>query len=297
MSKYHDLVSRFITQLELGTRPWARSWTVANDGRYMRPLRHNGAPYRGVNTLALWCAAEDRGFSSPHWMTFNQAKEFGADVRKGAKAAHVFYYGTIARENDQGEASIAKFVKTYCVFNAEEIEGLPERYRPVPPPITPAETEARNIAADDFTRRAGAAINHGGGRAFYNRAGDFIQMPHFETFHGAEAYYATLLHELTHWTGAPGRVERPKGQRFGDAAYAMEELVAELGAAFLCSDLRLSDTPREDHASYLANWANALKAQPSILMSAASAAEKACDYLHALQAHQAAAAPLLLAAE
>lgn len=288
MTKYNDLVSRFVAQLEAGTRPWARSW-AGGDSRFARPLRANGVPYRGMNVLALWCAAEDRGFSSPHWMTFNQAKEFGASVRKGAKAAHVFYYGTVERESADNVVSLAKFVKTYCVFNAEEIDGLPEQYRPVLPPITPAEVEARNLGADDFILRTGATIHHGGGRAFYARSADYIQMPQFQQFESPQAYYATLLHELTHWTGALGRVERPKGARFGDPVYAMEELVAELGAAFLCADLHLSDEPREDHAAYLAHWAAALKAQPSILMSAAGAAEKACDYLHALQRAQSAA--------
>jgi len=290
MSKYHDLVSRFVSQLEAGARPWAQSWT--NRGASLRPLRSNGVPYRGMNVLALWCAAEERGFGAQHWFTFNQAKEIGASVRKGAKAAHVFYYGTVERENDAGESTMAKFVKTYCVFNAEEIDGLPAQYQPAP--ALPAGPEARIAAAEDFTRASGAIIRHGGNRAFYARAADFVQMPGFGQFESPEAYYATLLHELTHWTGAPGRVERPKGQRFGDPVYAMEELVAELGAAFLCADLRISDQPREDHASYLAHWAAALKAQPSILMSAAGAAEKACDYLHQLQAN---APALLVAAE
>jgi antirestriction protein ArdC len=294
MTKYDDLVARFIAQLETGTRPWARSW-VDGAGRFARPLRANGVPYRGMNVLALWCAAEERGFNSPHWMTFNQAKEIGASVRKGAKAAHVFYYGTIEREGADNVVSLAKFVKTYCVFNAQEIDGLPQQYQPIVPPVTPAETEARNLAADDFVRGTGATIHHGGGRAFYTPGGDYIQLPHFAQFESAQAYYATLLHELTHWTGAPGRVERPKGARFGDPAYAMEELVAELGAAFLCADLQLADEPREDHASYLAHWAAALKAQPSILMSAAGAAEKACDYLHSQQQRQQAA--VMMAAE
>jgi antirestriction protein ArdC len=279
MSKYHDLVSRFIAELERGTRPWARSWALNNGGRFVRPLRANGLPYRGMNVLALWCAAEERGFDLPHWMTFNQAKELGANVRKGARAAHVFYYGTVERENDKGETTLGKFVKTYCVFNVAEIEGLPAQYQPMP--AAPSAPELRIAAAEDFTRASGAIVRHGGNRAFYSPAADFIQMPTFGQFESPQAYYATLFHELTHWTGSHGRSERPKGQRFGDPAYALEELVAELGAAFLCSDLHISDSPREDHASYLAHWAAALKAQPSILMSAASAAERACDYLHA----------------
>lgn len=282
MTKYQDIVDRFIAQLETGTRPWARSWIDGAGGRFVRPLRANGIPYRGMNTLALWQSSEDRGFSAAHWFTFNQAKEMGASVRKGAKAAHVFYYGTFERENDQGESSTARFVKTYCVFNAEEIEGLPEKF--LPAPIAPEAPEARIAHAEQFVANTGATIRHGGSRAFYSPASDFVQMPAFGQFETPQAYYATLLHELTHWTGSNGRVDRPKGARFGDPVYAMEELVAELGAAFLCADLQISDEPREDHASYLAHWAAALKAQPSILMSAAGAAEKACDYLAACQA-------------
>lgn len=284
MTKYHDLVARFVADLERGTRPWNASWKKQG-GHFVRPLRANSIPYRGMNVLALWCAAEERGFAARHWFTFNQAKELGASVRKGAKAAHVFYYGTLERENAQGEEYLAKFVKTYCVFNAQEVDGLPAHFYPAPAPEIAEPPGARIQAAEDFVRRTGATVHHGGHRAFYRHApADYIQMPNFGDFFAPDAYYATLLHELTHWSGAAGRVERPKGKRFGDPAYALEELVAELGAAFLCADLRVSDTPREDHSSYLASWVEALKAQPSILMSAASAAEKAADYLHARQA-------------
>ena len=119
-------------------------------------------------------------------------------------------------------------------------------------------------------------------------------MPLFDQFDGAESYYATLLHELTHWTGHKSRLDRQAHKRFGDPAYAFEELVAELGAAFLCADLQLSAAPREDHAPYLAHWLKALKAAPSILMAAAGAAERACEHLHGLQASV--PAPIALAA-
>lgn len=283
MTKYHDLTEAFIAQLQAGTRPWSASWRSGEGaGRFMRPLRHNGEPYHGVNVLALWVTAQARGFSARHWMTFNQAKELGASVRKGAKAANVYKMGTIEREGEAGETDLIKFVKCYCVFNVEEIEGLAPHYYPAP--AEPAPEEQRIAAADDFVRRAGAIVRHGGNRAFYSPSSDHVQMPAFGDFENPEAYYATLLHELTHWSGGPGRIDRPKGKRFGDPAYALEELVAELGAAFLCADLCISDKPREDHAPYLAGWVKALQEQPSILMSAAGAAERACTYLHGLQA-------------
>ncbi len=279
MSKYQDLVNLFVSQLEAGTRPWAASWRGA--GIQDRPLRHNGIPYQGCNVLALWLESAARGFDSPYWLTFKQAQELGANVRKGAKSACVYYMGQGSRENDAGEVSFFRFLKTYCVFNAAEIESLPAHYYPAKVQEAP---EARIAMAEGFVANTRATIQHGGNRAFYAPKPDYIQMPQFNAFESPEAYYATLLHELTHWTGSNGRVDRPKGKRFGDAEYAMEELVAELGAAFLCADLGISDKPRDDHAPYLAGWAKALSAQPSILMSAAGAAEKAAAYLHGLQA-------------
>lgn len=278
---YNDLTAHFIGQLEQGTRPWSRSWksSAANVGR---PLRGNGIPYRGVNVLALWTHSMLRGFSSPYWMTFLQAKDFGAHVRKGAKSAQVFKVGQVVKEKPGEDPDVFSYLKSYAVFNAEEIEGLPAHFFPAVD--APKPEQGRIAAAEDFARRTGANIRHGGDRAFYARAADLVQMPMFGDFESPDAYYATLFHELTHWTGAPHRVERPKGDRFGDPKYAFEELVAELGAAFICADLRISDTPRPDHASYLANWVEALRAHPRILMQAASHAEKAAEYLHGLQA-------------
>lgn len=278
-SKYQELVNKFIADLERGVCPWSQSWTGARMGM---PLRHNGEAYRGFNVLSLWYTASERGYEGSRWMTFNQALELGGHVRKGAKAGHIFKYGEYRDDketshNERGE--LRRFVRTYCVFNTDEIEGLPAEYYPA---IREEDTrpEIRDEVAESFIFRTGAEIRLGGSRAFYDSIGDYIRVPTFNRFDGPEAFYCTLLHELVHWSGAPGRVDRPKGKRFGDPAYAMEELVAELGAAFLASDLALSDTPREDHAAYLASWVKGLRAQPSILMTAAGAAQKACDYLH-----------------
>jgi len=285
MAKYQDLVDTFIAQLEAGTRPWAASWS--GGGAQAKPLRHNGVPYQGCNVLALWFEAAARGFSSQYWLTYKQAQELGANVKKGAKAAYVYYAGTGEREKEDGESATFHFLKTYCVFNADEIDGLPAHYYPAK---VPANTEARIANAETFARNTGAEIKHGGTSAFYRPSGDFVQMPDFNRFESPEAYYAVLFHELTHWTGSKGRIDRPRGARFGDSTYALEELIAELGAAFLCADLGISDKPRDDHAAYLAGWVKALKAQPSVLMSAASAAEKAAAYLHGLQQPDAIAA-------
>ena len=277
--KYQDLVDHFIAQLEQGTCPWRKTWKGSNLG-FALPLRHNGENYQGINILALWLAAQQKGFGSPYWMTFKQAKSLGACVRKGEKASFVFYVGQAEKERD-GKAETFTFTKTYCVFNAEQIDGLPSEY--LPAPMEAINLDDRNAKAEKFIANTGADIRHGGNSAFYARREDYVQLPEFAAFENAEAYYGTTLHELTHWTGSENRVERPKGKRFGDAAYAMEELVAELGAAFLCADLQISDKPRADHASYLAHWVEALKVSPKLLMSAASAATKATAYLHAQQ--------------
>jgi antirestriction protein ArdC len=227
----------------------------------------------------------DRGFSSTRWMTYRQAAELGGQVKKGAKAESAFYVGTIARTEDQNGHDVEKvipFLKAYAVFNCDEIEGLPEQYYTRPVLIQAGEGE-RIPAVDAWVANTQATINHGGGRAFYNRSGDYIQMPEFAAFQTGACYYATLLHEMAHWTGAPKRLEREKGKAFGDPAYAFEELVAELSAAYLCADLGITSEPREDHASYIAGWIKALSDDARNLFRAASHAERAAEYLHGLQ--------------
>lgn len=174
------------------------------------------------------------------------------------------------------------FLKAYTVFNVDQIEALPERYgEPEVIDINPDERIAR---IDAFFRHCGAEIRHGGGSAYYAPGPDHVQMPQFECFETADAYYSTLGHEMTHWTRHPSRLDRDFGrQRFGDSGYAREELVAELGAAFLCADLGLALEPREDHSAYIANWLHVLKDDVRFVVSAASHAQKAVDHLKALQ--------------
>lgn len=174
------------------------------------------------------------------------------------------------------------FLKAYTVFNLDQIEGLPDRFgEPEAQDINPDERIAQ---VDAFFRHCGADVRHGGGAAYYAPGPDFVQMPPFECFETADAYYSTLGHEMTHWTRHPTRLDRDFGrQRFGDAGYAREELVAELGAAFLCADLGLALEPREDHAAYIASWLQVLKDDVRFVVSAASHAQKAVNHLKALQ--------------
>lgn len=279
--------------LQKGVRPWTRPWSTEHlAGRISRPLRHNFQPYSGVNVLLLWSQAVAKGYSAPIWMTLRQALELGGHVRRGEQAATVVYANRMIRtaSTDQGEALEREvaFLKAYSVFNVEQVEGLPEAYHPAP--VEPLDPVARNAAADAFFAATGAQIRHGGDRAYYAVGPDHVQMPVFESFVDPQAYYATLAHECTHWTRHPTRLDREFGrQRWGDEGYAREELVAELGAAFLCADLGLELTPREDHAAYIDSWLKVLGGDRRFIFTAASHAQRAADFLHGRQAQTLAA--------
>jgi antirestriction protein ArdC len=211
-----------------------------------RSLSHvpTSLAYQGINVLVLWSEAMSKGYSAPIWMTFRQALELNAHVRKGERGSTVVYASTITRSGtdektgEESEQSIP-FLKSYTVFNVEQIEDLPAQYHAVAEPrLDPVQ---RIEGADAFFATTGADIRHGGNRAYYNIGSDFVQMPAFEAFRDAESYYATLAHECTHWTRHDSRLAREFGRkRWGDAGYAMEELIAELGSAFLCADLDLT---------------------------------------------------------
>jgi len=253
---YQKVTDKIIADLEQGELTWLKPWSAGNmDGRVTKPLRHNGQSYSGINVLMLWGAAMEAGFCSPTWMTFKQAKELGAHVRKGERGNSVVYANTITKteEQENGEQAERKipFMKAYTVFNVDQIEGLPESYYVKPEPvIDPAQ---RIEHADAFFASTGAELRHGGNRAFYRGgSSDHVQMPVFECFRSPEAYYATLAHELTHWTKHKSRLDREFGRKkWGDEGYAREELVAELGAAFLCADLGLTPEAGTDHAAYI----------------------------------------------
>jgi len=286
---YQTVTDKILADLERGVRPWQRPWSAGHaEGRISQPLRANGTPYRGINIVMLWSAATAAGFGAPIWMTFKQALEFGGHVRRGEKGSLVVYADRITRTETDAESGeetehAIPFLKSYTVFNAEQIDDLPERFRAPPPP--PRLDPVQRIAhADAFFAATGADIQFGGNMAAYNIADDRIAMPAIEFFRDAESYYATLAHEMTHWTRHPTRLDRDLGrQRWGDAGYAREELVAELGAAFLAAALDLAAEPREDHAAYLASWIKVLREDKRAIFTAAAHAQRAADYLRALQ--------------
>jgi antirestriction protein ArdC len=285
---YERITNRIVADLEQGVRPWLKPWNAEHAaGRITRPLRFNGLPYQGINVLMLWSEAVAKGFAAPIWMTFRQAQELGGHVRKGEHGSLVVYADRIRKteiDADTGEEAEREipFLKCYTVFCVDQIDGLPERhYAKAEPRLDPVQRIER---AEAFFAASGADIRHGGNHAYYSVSDDRVQMPPFEAFRDAESYYATLAHEVTHWTRHPSRLDRDFGRkRWGDEGYALEELVAELGAAFLSADLDLTPEPREDHAAYIASWLKALKNDKRAIFSAASHAQRAADYLNGLQ--------------
>jgi antirestriction protein ArdC len=285
---YQKITDQIVCELEKGVRPWMKPWHAEHAaGRITRPSRGNGVPYQGINVLMLWSAAMEKGYAAPVWMTFKQASELKANVRKGEHGSLVVYADKIIRtETDAATGEEAEraipFMKGYTVFNVEQIDGLPEHYYAKPAPRV--DTIERIDRAEGFFAGIGATIRHGGTMAYYNLSQDFVQLPPFEAFRDAESYYATLAHETIHWTRHKSRLDRDFGRkRFGDQGYAMEELVAELGSAFLSADLDLTPEVRDDHASYIASWIKVLKDDKRAIFTAASHAQRAADYLHSLQ--------------
>lgn len=285
---YARITNRIISDLEQGVRPWHQPWNVEHSaGKITRPLRHNRIPYKGINVIVLWSASVVKGYVCPLWVTFKQALELGGNVKKGERGELVVYADRIRRTetDDKGEETEREipFLKGYTVFNAEQCESLPVHYYAKPEaPTLPL--PQRIEAADRFFAVTGADIRHGGTRAYYAEGPDYVQMPPFETFRDAESHAATLAHELTHWTKHPKRLARDMGRvKWGDEGYAREELVAELGAAFLSADLGITPEVRPDHAAYIASWLNVLKNDKRFIFTAAAHAQRAADYLHGLQ--------------
>lgn len=282
------ITMKIVEHLEAGARPWFSPWNAKHAaGSISRPLRSSGVPYQGVNVLSLWVNADSAGYASPYWLTYKQAQELGGNVRKGEHGSPVVYSSTWEKtdQTEDGEETKQKipFLREYTVFNAEQCDGLPAHYRELVP-VDHSTPQERIGAADAFFARTGARIDNGGNRAFYSLTEDRIQLPDFPQFRDSESYYAVLAHEMTHWTRHPSRLNRDLGRKkWGDEGYALEELVAEIGSAYLCADLGISPEVREDHSSYIGAWLKILKEDKSAIFTAASHASKAAEYLRTLQ--------------
>lgn len=274
---YQRVTDSIVAAIEKGVGNWKMPWHTSGRDAFSPINTCSKKAYRGINTLCLWAAAQDKGYTSGEWGTYQQWQDRGAQVRKGEKATLVVFWKFANTETQDGDetthGSRLLFTKGYSVFNAAQVDGYTPKSEPLP-----AGPE-RIAATDAFFAAVGADVRHGGNRAFYTTGDDHIQMPMLQQFTDNLSYYSTLAHEHTHWTAKAGRCDRQLGKRFGDHQYAAEELIAELGAAFVCASLGLSSEPREDHAQYIKSWLNVLKADKKAIFTAASKAQQACDWM------------------
>lgn len=274
------ITQEIIARLESGTKPWIKPWRGVP---VSRPLRACGIPYRGMNVFWLWMVADMCGYASPFWMTYNQAKELGAQVCKGEKSTIAIFYKSYTKEveaPDTGEKTdeSRRVLKAYPVFNADQVEGLPERFHPAAT-LEVVEPEGRQAELDSFFASIPAVLRHQGDEAYYEPVADRVTMPPLHLFSGFDHYYATLAHELSHWTGHASRLDRNLKNRFGSAAYAAEELIAELSSAMLGAELGLPVTHLDSHASYIEHWLKLLKQDDRAILTAAAKAEEASRLL------------------
>ena len=291
---YQRVTDQIIQAIEAGAETWEMPWH-SPEAAFQYPKNvETGKAYRGVNILALWASSYLAGYPEATWGTFKQWSDLGHHVRKGEKASTGVFWKQLDRDEAQPELSpegeqssqgARWLARAFPLFNAAQIEG----YVPPPQPETPR--AERIERAEDFFQALQADIRHGGGKAFYQQAHDYIQMPHFEVFQDPIAYYSTLAHEATHWSGHPSRLDRDLKGRFGSESYAAEELIAELGAAFIAADLQLAPDPRPENAAYIQSWLKVLKEDNRAIFTASSLAQKAADYLHTKQGPSAVLTP------
>ena len=287
---YQEVTDSIIAQLENGATPWIKPWHTDStaDKNFITQ-----APYKGINRLMLGLSSMVHGFGCPVWATFKQWNDLGCRVRADEKGTKIIKYGTYQKTGvDKQKKEIeftSAYLTTFYVFNASQVDGVT-----IQAPTVPDKPFNAIQAAEERIKLTGAVITHGGDSAFYAPSVDKINVPHKSSFISEASYYATVFHELTHWTGAEHREKRVFGKRFGDNAYAFEELVAEMGAAFLCQDYRIQGELR--HAGYIGNWLKVLKEDSRAIFKAAALAQKSADYINGLNIENAELVPLPLAA-
>jgi len=265
------------------TLPWHRSGL----GGMLPKNAASENPYNGINILSLWATAQERGYHHSLWGTYKQWQSLEAQVRGGEKAALVVFYKQFEVDpnpEDDADDGSRRVARASWVFNVAQVDN----FKPVEPPAEMPKLQ-RHARVDAFITATGVDIRYGGAMAYYRPSTDHVQMPDEWRFREAdptvrsESFYSIIGHELTHWTAPKQRCDRQLGKRFGDDAYACEELVAELGAAFLCAEFAISPQPRKDHASYIDHWLKVMKGDNRAIFSAAARASEAVRYLHSLQ--------------
>jgi antirestriction protein ArdC len=276
---YREVTDQIIAELKNGARPWAQPWSET-PGLNVPCNAVTGRPYSGVNTLLLWIARH-HGWPQPRFLTFNQAREANGHVRKGEHGRRVVFVKDLVKktEEDKEDPRVIRMLKTFTVFNIAQCDELPNTL--TAPPKAP-NLDRRDALIDEFIAATGAKIHEVSSetRAFYAPALDRIIVPAFGLFRGRSEYAAGLFHEIVHWTGASSRLDRQLADRFGQKVAAAEELIAELGAAFLCAEFSIDGSI--SHATYIHDYLKLLEDDPKAIFTAASKAQAAVDYLRQL---------------
>jgi antirestriction protein ArdC len=283
-----EITDLIISKLEEGVPPWTRPWR--SNGAGGRPLRHGGEAYRGINALYLWALGDAKGYRSRFWMTWRQAEALGGHVRRGEHGAVSVYYSAFKKREAHPETGEAversiRFLRHYLVFCADQIDALPDYFYAPDEPQRPVIPSQRQFAIDAFFDAIPADVRHGGNEAYFTPTFDYIQLPNRSSFRSMDHYASTRCHEAVHWSGHASRLARTFGKRFGDKAYAFEELVAEIGAGLCCADLGLPNVLHDSHASYVGHWLGILRGDKTAIIHAAAKAEQAFAYLKSFGAN------------
>ena len=279
---YRAVTDSIIASIEAGAGEFVMPWHGSGAAIAKPQNAHTRMEYHGINVLALWAQAHKMGYHSGYWGTYRQWQEVGAQVLKGAKASTIVFFKRIEEEPEdrRAEPTTRLFARASRVFNADQVEGWtpPEERHP------PGDAELQE-SVEIFVRATNAKVAWGGHIACYDMADDHIEMPDIGRFRdtptstATEGFGATILHELVHWSGAKQRLGR-FGEGLKKQDVAAEELVAEIGAAFLCADLGVSNTPRPDHAAYVSQWLQLLKNDTRAIFTASRLANQAAMFLH-----------------
>lgn len=278
---HQEVTDRILADIDKAGE-WKPSWRKAMS----LPINHTtNRYYRGINVFMLWIVGQSKGYAHNNWASFKQWKKVGGSVRKGEHGTPIIYYNVVEKIIDGVKQEIP-LIRCSTVFNIHQVEGvqLPAN----PDPLPESERNARCETWMDHMQEMGLDLRFAPGRAFFKPSEDYVSMPEFGDFKDAEHYYATFFHEAVHWTGHHTRLGRFKEKvRPTKDEYAYEELVAELGASFICAELGIEQITREDHTAYLAHWINAMKADKKLIFKAAAAASKASDMIRPYQLNEA----------
>lgn len=281
---HQRITDQIIAAIEAGAGEYQMPWNPKLCGGATQKLPHNpigNYAYHGINILSLWASQQDNAYTTPEWASFKQWQAAGAQVRKGEKGSLTVFFKAIdaaaSADGDEPQARRGFVAKAAYVFNVAQVDGYATSL-----PLPELPLIERHTAADAFIKSSNATIFHGNQHACYAPSRDEIYLPPEGAFRDSQSYYGVALHELVHWSGHPHRCARDLSTRFGTEAYAAEELVAELGSAFLSAEIGISPEPRIDHAQYIETWLKILKSDKRAIFRAAAKANQAVAYLSAL---------------